>query len=72
MVGAAPFSTVLDRAANRDQDAFAELWRTYQPPPVRYLRTRHASAAEDLASETWLAVAKTLGSFVGDEAAFRA
>jgi len=71
-VGAAPFSIVVERAAERDDAAFAELWRTYQPSLLRYLRTMHAVAAEDLASETWLAVARGLGSFVGDEPAFRA
>jgi RNA polymerase sigma-70 factor (ECF subfamily) len=38
---------------------------------VGYLRSRAGADAEDLASETWLAVARGLSSFSGDEAAFR-
>jgi RNA polymerase sigma-70 factor (ECF subfamily) len=71
-VGAASFSVVLERAAERDDAAFAELWLSYQPSLLRYLRTMHPAAAEDLASETWLAAARGLRSFVGDEPAFRA
>jgi RNA polymerase sigma-70 factor (ECF subfamily) len=36
-----------------------------------YLRARAGDDAEDLASETWLAVARALPTFSGDETAFR-
>jgi RNA polymerase sigma-70 factor (ECF subfamily) len=66
------FSGLLDRAVHRDERAFGELWRTYHPSLLRYLRTMHADAAEDLASETWLGVARSIRNFDGDEFAFRA
>src|SRR5262249_36237807 len=68
----AEFSTLLQQAADRDETAFAEIWRSHNPALVRYLRTLHPSAADDLASETWLSVARGLSSFGGDEQAFRA
>jgi RNA polymerase sigma-70 factor (ECF subfamily) len=38
---------------------------------IGYLRARAGDDAEDLAAETWLAVARTLPTFAGDEPAFR-
>lgn len=52
-------------------DAFARLWRTLQPPLLRYLYVVAGDGAEDLASETWLEVARSLDRFNGDEAGFR-
>jgi RNA polymerase sigma-70 factor (ECF subfamily) len=68
----AEFSTLLQHAADRDETAFAAIWRNHNRSLVRYLRTLHPRAAEDLASETWFAVARGLRSFDGDEQAFRA
>jgi RNA polymerase sigma-70 factor (ECF subfamily) len=67
-----PFTSVLASAANRDESAFAEIWQTHNASLLRYFRAFRPSQAEDLASETWLAVARGLTSFVGDEKAFRA
>lgn len=39
---------------------------------TRYLRAQLGQDAEDVASETWLSVARGLGTFSGDEDAFRA
>ena len=66
------FSDVLARATNRDEAAFAELWRRHHVPLVRFLRTLGGNDADDLASETWLHAAKALSRFSGDERAFRA
>ena len=49
------------------------LWRELYPRILRYLRVAVGdSEAEDLTSEVWLEVARGLGRFDGDEAAFRA
>jgi Sigma-70 region 2 len=70
MIGAA-FPAVLSAAASGDEDAFARLWRDLQPRLLRYLRVVAPGTADDLASETWLAVIRGLGRFHGDEPAFR-
>ena len=48
------------------------LFRAMHPQLVRYLRHHAPDAAEDLASETWLAAAKGLAGFEGDARDFRA
>ncbi len=60
-------------AAARDGDgrAFAVLWRALQPGVLRYLRVVVGEAAQDVASETWLQVARDIGGFRGDVAGFR-
>lgn len=53
--------------------AYGQLWRTFNPPLVRYLGVKAGRHdAEDLASITWLEVVRGLGRFEGDEADFRA
>jgi RNA polymerase sigma-70 factor (ECF subfamily) len=69
---AAEFADVLRAAARGDEEAFARLYRDAQPRLLRYLRVVVGSAAEDVAADTWLDVARGLGRFRGDEAAFRA
>ena len=60
------------RAALRgNSDAFRVLFRDMQPRLLRYLRALAGDDAEDVASETWLQVARDLGSFTGDYDAFR-
>lgn len=57
--GALPMSDLLQRiAANRDADAFNELFATYAPRIRSYMLRQgvEASAAEELAQETMLAV----------------
>lgn len=60
-------------AAARAGDAagFAVLWRSLQPLVLRYLRVLAGQSAEDVASETWLQVARDLHRFQGDAAEFR-
>jgi RNA polymerase sigma-70 factor, ECF subfamily len=60
------------RAAQEgDEDAFRLLYRAIQPGLIRYLWVHAGDAAEDLAAETWLRVARDLRRFRGDEAGFR-
>lgn len=70
MIGA-DFGAILDAAKRGDQQAFAVLWRDLQPSMLRYLRVIVPEAYEDLASETWLEVARGLDRFDGGEAGFR-
>jgi RNA polymerase sigma-70 factor, ECF subfamily len=62
----------LQAARHGDQDALAALFRAHQPPLLRYLRAQERDAGDDLAADTWLAVARRLGTFEGDERGFRA
>ncbi len=66
------FPMVLERTRDGDPSAFATLWHEYQPALLRYLRVTTSDAAEDVASETWAAVATSITRFDGDETAFRA
>ena len=66
------FLAVPDAATRGDEDAFGRLWRDLQPRLLRYFMVAAPAAAEDLASETWLAVVRGLNRFQGNESAFRA
>jgi RNA polymerase sigma-70 factor, ECF subfamily len=66
------FPAVLRAAARGDEEAFGRLWLDLQPRLLRYVTVAVPAAAEDLASETWLAVVRSLDGFVGNEPAFRA
>jgi RNA polymerase sigma-70 factor, ECF subfamily len=68
----AEFAAVLAGAQDRDEEAFARLFRDVQPVLLRYLRVIAPGAAEDVAGQTWLDVVTGLARFRGDEAAFRA
>lgn len=65
------FASVLARAQEGDEDAFARLWRDLNPALLRYLGL-NGEAAEDVASDTWATVVKGLRRFKGDESAWRA
>jgi RNA polymerase sigma-70 factor (ECF subfamily) len=67
----ADFDAVVAAARAGDDRAVGYLYQQIQPALLRYLRWQQASMAEDLASETWLAVAEGLQRFEGDEAAFK-
>lgn len=61
------------RAAQRgDEAAMGHLYRALHPSLLRYLSRRAPTAAEDLASECWLAAAKALVEFEGDGEDLRA
>ncbi|HEY1920774.1 MAG TPA: RNA polymerase sigma factor [Streptosporangiaceae bacterium] len=62
---------VVRRAQEGDEDAFRELYRDLQPRLLRYLRALVGDDAEDVASETWLHIARGLSNFTGDSDGFR-
>jgi RNA polymerase sigma-70 factor (ECF subfamily) len=64
-------SAAVSAAQDGDEDAFRLLYRTIQPGLIRYLWVQVGSGAEDVASETWLQVARDLRRFRGDAAGFR-
>jgi RNA polymerase sigma-70 factor (ECF subfamily) len=65
------FPKVLAAAVDGDGAAFAILWRDTHPPLLRYLWVAAGDAAEDLASDVWLDVARRLPKFKGGEPEFR-
>jgi RNA polymerase sigma factor (sigma-70 family) len=65
------FPGILTAAQDGGEWAVAVLYRWLHPAVVGYLRARGGDDAEDLASETWIAVARGLSNFSGDETAFR-
>jgi RNA polymerase sigma-70 factor, ECF subfamily len=64
-------SALVARAKRGDSDAFGALYRDTQPRLLRYLYALVADEAEDVASETWLQVARDLETFQGDGDSFR-
>lgn len=65
------FDSVLIAAQEGGEWAFAVLWRDLNPRLVRYLGAKAPGMGDDLAAETWLAAARNLPTFQGNEAAFR-
>jgi RNA polymerase sigma-70 factor (ECF subfamily) len=65
------FPPVLARVRDGDERAFADLWRCYQPVVLRYLTVLVGESADDVASETWIAVVRSLHQFSGNETNFR-
>lgn len=65
------FAETLTAAQRGDEQAFSALWRDNQPRLLRFCRTLGGPDADDVTSETWLAVLGQLARFRGDEAAFR-
>ncbi len=63
--------STLDRARRGDSDALADLWTIYQPQLLRLLRAQGRSAAEDIASQVWIDVGRSVERFEGDGVAFR-
>jgi RNA polymerase sigma-70 factor, ECF subfamily len=54
-----------------DPEVFRGLYREIQPGLLRYLKVLAGSDAEDVASETWLQVARDMAGFTGDRDGFR-
>jgi RNA polymerase sigma-70 factor, ECF subfamily len=71
-MGSPEFAATLAAARAGDEDAFTTLFRGVQPALLRYLRVMAGPSAEDVAAETWVQVVRDLGTFSGDEEAFRA
>jgi len=65
------FAAVLAAAQQGEEWAWDLIYRDLSGPVTGYLWGRGASDPEDAASETFLQVARRLGSFSGDERAFR-
>jgi RNA polymerase sigma-70 factor (ECF subfamily) len=65
------FRGTVQAAQEGDQDAFAQLWREFQPGLLRYLKIKASPVAEDLAADIWLSVLRSLPTFAGDEQGFR-
>jgi RNA polymerase sigma-70 factor (ECF subfamily) len=65
------FRGTLQGAQRGDEEAFARLWREFQPGLLRYLRIKAAPVAEDLAADIWVRVLRALPGFEGDEQGFR-
>jgi RNA polymerase sigma-70 factor, ECF subfamily len=61
----------LARASTGDEAGFLQLWRSLQPPLLRFLRVLGCDDPDDVASETWLQVVRDLHKFSGGEEDFR-
>jgi RNA polymerase sigma-70 factor, ECF subfamily len=66
------FPAVLLAAQEGDEAAFSVLWQDANPALLRYLRVLAPDVAEDVAADTWVHILRRLGSFRGDEQAWRA
>lgn len=71
MVLGPDFLRVLTAAKAGGEWAWTALYRDLAGPVKGYLAARGAAEAEDLASETFLQVARDILSFEGDESGFR-
>jgi RNA polymerase sigma-70 factor, ECF subfamily len=63
--------SAIEQARAGDEMAFRVLYRDTHPRVLRYLQAIVGTDAEDVASETWLQVARDLPSFSGDSDGFR-
>ncbi len=59
-------------AKGGDESAIVQLFREFNPQLVRYLRHHMQFDYEDVASETWVAIAKGIKEFNGNSRDFRA
>jgi RNA polymerase sigma-70 factor, ECF subfamily len=66
------FGEVLAAAQDGAQWAVAVLWQELHPQLLRFLRGLDPVAAEDVEADTWLAAARHLVGFRGDDQQFRA
>lgn len=65
------FAEVLRRAKAGDEPAFAEIYSDLAPVVTGYARGKGAAEPDDVASESFLSVARSIRRFDGDEQAFR-
>jgi RNA polymerase sigma-70 factor (ECF subfamily) len=68
----AEFTGVLHAAQQGRVSAFLRLWSDIQPALTRYLRVVAVADADDIATESWVAVVRRVRAFEGDEVAWRA
>ncbi len=71
VTGIDDFDELLAALQAGEEWAAATLFGWLQPPLLRYLRWQEPAAAEDLAGETWVAVAEGIRDFQGDAPALR-
>jgi len=71
VTGIDDFDQLLAALQAGEEWAAATLFGWLQPALLRYLRWQEPAAAEDLAGETWLAVAEGIRDFQGDALALR-
>lgn len=67
----ANFDEVLAAARSGEEWAWASIYRDLAGPVTGYLASRGASDPEDLASETFLQIARNIHTFHGSEGSFR-
>jgi RNA polymerase sigma-70 factor (ECF subfamily) len=65
------FSEILDAAKSGAEWAWEDLYRELAGPVTAYLRSRGAADPDDVASETFLQVARNIKTFDGDYESFR-
>lgn len=61
----------IEKAKVGDESAIRLLYRSFNPQLLRYLKHHVYSDYEDVASETWIAIAKGLSDFHGNARDFR-
>jgi len=65
------FDSLVTAAAEGDHEALVALYRAHQPALVRFLSGLVPGEAEDLASDTWVDMCRSLNRFKGDGQDFR-
>lgn len=68
----AELDEAVDAARRGEEDGIRALYRWMNPSLLRYLHFHAGAAGEDLASEVWVDVARTLAGFVGGARELRA
>lgn len=68
---AGDLSAAVRAARDGNEEAFRVLYREVQPALLRYLRGLVGEDAEDIASETWLQIARDIRSFRDEGVGFR-
>jgi RNA polymerase sigma factor (sigma-70 family) len=71
-VGDRSFGALLADARAGVEEAWTEIYRTFSPAVLGYLRGVGAAEAEDLTGEVFLQVVRDLHGFEGDRSAFKA
>jgi RNA polymerase sigma-70 factor, ECF subfamily len=66
------FAGDLVAAKRGDEAGLSSLFRAFHPRVLRYLRAREPGRADDIAGETWVAVAGQIEAFEGGVGAFTA
>lgn len=62
----------IERAKSGEESAIGLLYRSFNPALLRFLSYKVPSAFEDVASETWISIARGIRDFEGNEKDFRA